>query len=166
MIQKRINTYKRLTKSTCIKKKSTRVDVRFSFRGNQRKLFCSCEKCSRVSTLEKSDVPPAGHTAAIRAAQLVREMHSPLNVSRQPLRKRDKSRRAIPSAISSRRVSRRHVGVGRRRRRSQNKVSNRIANPPANTPDIGPPVCSDRNVCAGRRNPIGVELIFFRHALP
>lgn len=48
--------------------------------------------------------------------RLVREMHSPLNVSRQPFRKRDKSRRAAPSAILSRRVSRRRHGRRYRRR--------------------------------------------------
>lgn len=60
---------------------------------------------------------PRGAYRAIRAVLLVREMHSPLNVSRQPLRKRDKSRRAIPSAIFSRWVSRRRGCRCRHRRR-------------------------------------------------
>jgi len=86
---------------------------------------------------------------AIRTMQLVREMHSSLNVSCQPFRKRDKFRRVAPSALWAN--FSRTVWALVSALLLRNKVSNRIANPPANTPDIGPPVCSDRNVCTGRR---------------
>lgn len=69
-----------------------------------------------MSRRSKNRTFPRRARRAIRAMQLVREMHSPLNVSRQPFRKRDKSRRTAPSAILSRRVSRRRRGRRYRRR--------------------------------------------------
>jgi len=84
---------------------------------------------------DKSNASPQGATRA-------RETRS--TAKRQPLRKRDKSDRAILFAVLSRVAFSTTMSASPRR----NKVSNRMANPPANTLDIGPPVCSDRDVCA------------------
>jgi len=65
-----------------------------------------------MSCRSKNRTFPRSTCHAIQAMQLVREMHSLLNVNRQPFRKRDKSRHTI----LSRRVSRRWHGRRYRRR--------------------------------------------------
>ena len=72
-------------------------------------------KYAAVSRRSKNRTFPRRARCAIRTMLLVWEMHSPLNVSHQPFRKRYKSRRAAPSAIFSRRISRRRRGRWYRR---------------------------------------------------
>lgn len=73
-------------------------------------------KNAAVSRRSKIERFPVGHAAQFeRCSSCQREMHLPLNVSRQPFRKRDKSRRTAPFAILSRRVSRRRHGRWYRR---------------------------------------------------
>lgn len=117
---------------------------------------CNLEKCDHVSLHEKSNVIPAGHASQFTWCTSD-EMHSALNVSRQPFRKRNKSSRRVaprplfsPDGFLDAGVGVGVGDVGVDGEMLRNKVSNRIANPPANTPDIGPPVCSDRK-CLYRR---------------
>lgn len=66
------------------------------------------EKCGHGSFApENRAIRLAGCVSRFEPHRWNREMHSPLNVSRQPLCKRDKSRGGVPPAILSRRISRR-----------------------------------------------------------
>ena len=106
-----------------------RIDIKATGRINAVKIDAKClllvhedqhepfavVKNAAMSRRSKNRTFPRRARRAIRTTLLVWEMHSPLNVSRQPFRKRYKSRRAAPSAIFSRRVSRRRRGRWYRR---------------------------------------------------